>query len=285
MLWVQELITSIEVGLMFGIVAVGIFITFKTINFADMTCDGSFALGAAVSAVAIREGMNPYLALIFAMLCGAGAGLFTGLLNVKGKIAELLSGIIVAYMLYSINLMVMGNAPSIAFVDHETIFSSFGTSAIVVVFIVVIITCVMLSNFGLKLRAVGYNRRFASTYGINVNLMTIAGLAISNALIAAGGSLFTQYQRFCDISGGFGTLIVGLASIVVGTRLMHFRLEPLLVISCIVGSVLYRIFINLALHVDAVGITTQNLNFVTGLIIIVIMIAKGKGGISNVTSK
>jgi putative ABC transport system permease protein len=276
MQWIHELLTSVEIGLIFGLVAIGIFITFKIINFADMTCDGSFTLGAAVSAVAIKYGMNQYFALLLSMIFGAIAGGCTGILNVKCKIPELLSGIIVAYILYSINLMVMGNSPSITFVDCDTIFSSLGMLFVVIAVIVLFVTYVMLSNFGLRLRAVGYNRQFSKTYGINVKAMTVIGLAMSNALIAGGGGLFTQYQRFCDISGGFGTLVAGLASIVVGTKLFSFKLEPLLIISCIVGSVLYRIFINVALHVDVLGVTTQNLNLVTGLIIIVIMMMKNR---------
>jgi putative ABC transport system permease protein len=228
-----------------------------------------------VTAIAIKSGINPFLAIVASMCCGAVAGFLTGILNVRYKIADLLSGIIVAYMLYSVNLMVMGNAPNITFVEQDTIFTIFKTSAIVVVILLASITYMMFSNFGLRLRAVGYNRQFSRTHGINVNQMTFFGLAVSNALIAAGGSLFSQYQGFCDISCGFGALITSLAAIVVGTKVLPFRsCEPLLMVSCVVGSILYRVFINIALHSDVFHITTQNLNLVTGIIIIAIMAMK-----------
>ncbi|MDR1609874.1 MAG: hypothetical protein LBR78_03430 [Holosporales bacterium] len=276
MIGIQELLTSIEVGLILGVVAIGVFMTFKTINFADMTCDGSFVSGAAVTAVLIRNGANPYFVVLASMIAGGMAGVLTGILNIRYKVADLLAGIIVAYTLYSVNLMVMGNVPSIAFVDHRTIFSDSALPAVVVVtLLVAAVTCMMFSGFGLKLRAVGYNRQFATTYGIDVNKMTVLGLAMSNAMIAAGGSIFSQFQGFCDVSGGFGMLVMGLASIMVGTSILHFKREPLLILSCVTGSILYRIFINIALHSDVLGIKTQNLNLVTGLIMIGIMIMKG----------
>ncbi|MDR1598209.1 MAG: hypothetical protein LBR89_04770 [Holosporales bacterium] len=276
MIGVQELLTSVEVGLILGVVAIGVFLTFKTINFADMTCDGSFVSGAAVTAVLIKGGTSPYLAILVAMLVGGMAGVLTGILNIKCKIADLLAGIIVAYMLYSVNLMIMRNSPSVTFVDHETIVSDSAKPAVIVVtLLVAAVTYMMFSNFGLKLRAVGYNRQFATTHGIDVDKMTVLGLAMSNAMIAAGGSIFSQFQGFCDVSGGFGMLVMGLASIIVGTNVLPFKREPLLILSCVAGSILYRIFINVALHSDALGIKTQNLNLVTGIIMIVIMVMKG----------
>ncbi|MDR2458624.1 MAG: hypothetical protein LBD43_00820 [Holosporales bacterium] len=276
MIGIQELLTSIEVGLILGIVAIGVFTTFKTINFADMTCDGSFVSGAAVTAVLIRGGINPYLAILASMIAGGIAGVLTAVLNVKYKIADLLAGIIVAYMLYSVNLMVMGNSPSVTFVDHRTIFSDSSLPAVVVMtMLVTAVTCMMFSSFGLKLRAVGYNKQFATTHGIDVDKITILGLAMSNAMIASGGSIFSQFQGFSDVSGGFGMLVMGLASIIVGTNVLPFKREPLLILSCIAGSILYRLFINVALHSDALGIKTQNLNLVTGVIMIGIMLMKG----------
>jgi putative ABC transport system permease protein len=275
MIGTQELLTSIEVGLMLGIVAIGIYMTFKTINFVDMTCDGSFILGAAATAASIKAGVDPYASLLVSMWAGALAGLLTGSLNIFCKIADILSGIIVAYMLYSVNLMIMKNSPSTTIIDDRTIFSDSGIPMIVIVVAIVLaVMCLMFSSFGLKLRAVGYNRQFAITYGIDAKKKTLAGLAISNAMIAAGGGLFSQYQGFCDVSGGIGMLVTGLAAIVVGTKVLPFKSEPLLVISCVVGSVLYRIFLNVALHSDVLGIQTQNLNLITGLILISIMMMK-----------
>jgi putative ABC transport system permease protein len=275
MMSLQELLTSIEVGFIFGSVAIGIYLTFRTINFTDLTCDGSFVLGASVSAVLIKCGMNPYLSLLISFVSGGIAGLSTGILNIKFKITDLLSGIIVAFMLYSVNLRVLGNSPNITFVDCPTVFSS-GNTILLAMLVMVLLSLIYLlsSGFGLKLRAIGYNKQFALTSGINVKLMTIIGLMLSNAMISFGGGLFSQYQGFCDASQGTGTLVIGLASVVLGERILLFRREPLLILSCIAGSILYRILIGLALHSDVLGIGTQDLNLITGAIIILIMLTK-----------
>ncbi|MDR0744860.1 MAG: hypothetical protein LBE97_02815 [Holosporales bacterium] len=280
MIGMQEILTSLNIGLIFGIVAIGIFLTFRTINFADMTCDGSFVLGASVSAVLIKYDVNPYIALVTSFISGGIAGFCTGILNVKFRIADLLSGIIIAFMLYSINLRIMEDAPNITLIDKTTIFEndtqSFVATAIIL-FLILGVVFMLFSKFGLKLRAVGYNQRFASISGININFMKIAGLMISNALIATGGGLFTNYQGFCDISGGIGTLVCGLASVIIGERILRFKKEPLFILSCVIGSIIYRIFINIALHGDILGIKTQDINLITGgLIIAIIIMKKGK---------
>ncbi|MDR2075137.1 MAG: hypothetical protein LBP31_02855 [Holosporales bacterium] len=274
MISLQELLTSVEVGFIFGSVAIGIYLTFRTINFTDLTCDGSFVLGAAASAILIKYGIDPYLSLLVSFIAGGIAGLFTGILNIKFKISDLLSGIIVAFMLYSINLRVMGNAPNITFIDCTTVFSNSNTITLLIMLIMVPLSLIYLlsSGFGLKLRAMGYNKQFALTSGINVKLMTVIGLMLSNAMISFGGGLFSQYQGFCDVSQGTGTLVIGLASVVLGERILLFKKEPLLILSCIAGSILYRILIGLALHSDVFGIGTQDLNLITGAIIILIML-------------
>jgi putative ABC transport system permease protein len=132
------------------------------------------------------------------------------------------------------------------------------------------------SGFGLRLRAIGYNKQYSAVAGINVNRMIIIGLALSNAMIATGGGLFSQYQEFCDISEGIGTLVTGLASVVIGEKILPFKKEPLIILSCVAGSILYRIFISIALHGNSFGIKTQDLNLLTGLMIIAIMTMKGK---------
>ncbi|MDR1475750.1 MAG: hypothetical protein LBI20_00315 [Holosporales bacterium] len=279
MIAIQEILTSIDVGLIFGIVAIGIYLTFRTINFADLTCDGSFALGASVSATLIVNGANPYLASIISLISGGIAGLLTGILNIKFKIADLLSGIIIAFMLYSVNLRIMGNSPNITFAESDSIFASSCVSFTIfsiILCLTLIIVYLLFSRFGLRLRAIGYNKQFAAISGININSMTIAGVSSSNALIALGGSLFSQYQGFCDISQGFGTLVIGLTSVVIGEKIFSFKKEPLLIFSCVLGSILYRIFINVALHGNSLGIGTQDLNLITGLITIVAMLIRKK---------
>ncbi|MDR0942515.1 MAG: hypothetical protein LBM19_02795 [Holosporales bacterium] len=281
MLNAQELLTSLDVGLIFGVVAIGIYLTFRTINFADLTCDGSFVFGAAVTAVLVKQGFNPYFALVVSSAAGVVAGFLTGILHVKFKISDLLSGIIVAFMLYSINLRIMGDSPNITFIDEATTFSNaFSnrnttlTIATLIAPIALSLIYLLFSGFGLRLRAVGYNKQLASINGTNVKLTTIVGLMISNAIISLGGGMFSQYQGFCDISQGTGTLVAGLASVVIGEKILPFRREPLIILSCVVGSVLYRIFINMALHSDILGVKTQDVNLITGITIIAIMVIK-----------
>jgi putative ABC transport system permease protein len=132
------------------------------------------------------------------------------------------------------------------------------------------------SGFGLKLRAVGYSQQFALNFGTNVGLMTIVGLMLSNAMISLGGGLFSQYQGFCDVSQGVGTLVTGLASVVIGEKVLPFKKAPCLIISCIVGSILYRVFISIALHSNLLGVKTQDLNLITGLLIVLIMLTRQK---------
>ncbi|MDR1034643.1 MAG: hypothetical protein LBL32_01765 [Holosporales bacterium] len=277
MIAIQEILTSIDVGLVFGIVAIGIYLTFRTVNFADLTCDGSFSLGSAVSAILIVNRVNPYLASVVSLISGGIAGYLTAILNIKFKIADLLSGVIIAFMLYSVNLRIMNDAPNITLADEQTIFPGINTSLTIfaiVSLLTLAVVYLLFSRFGLKLRAVGYNKQFSVISGININLMTIAGVSISNALIALGGSLFSQYQGFCDISQGSGILVIGLASVIIGEKVFSFKKEPLIIFSCILGSILYRIFINIALHGGTFGIKTQDLNLITGFMTIGAMLIR-----------
>jgi putative ABC transport system permease protein len=293
MLTLNELIIATEVGLIYGILALGIYFTFRTINFPDLTCDGSFVTGAAVSSVMIKSGVNPMLGIFLAVLAGGIAGFLTGLINIRLKVEDLLSGIIVAFMLYSINLRIMETKPNISLVNESTIFRSDNSIIIcmlIVVFILFFIAYLLSSDFGLGLRAIGQNKKFASANGINVNAMTIFGLIISNALIAMCGAIFTQYQGFCDVSQGTGCLVVGLASVITGEKFLpkikfirnleiksrNFIEIFFALFSCVIGSIAYRIFIAIAINSDIFGLKTQDLNLITGLLIIFIMSRKQK---------
>ena len=285
MLTLNELIIATEVGLIYGILALGIYFTFRTINFPDLTCDGSFVTGAAVSSVMIKSGVNPMLGIFLAVLAGGIAGFLTGLINIRLKVEDLLSGIIVAFMLYSINLRIMETKPNISLVNESTIFRS-DNSIIICMLIVVFI----LFFIAYLLSAIGQNKKFASANGINVNAMTIFGLIISNALIAMCGAIFTQYQGFCDVSQGTGCLVVGLASVITGEKFLpkikfirnleiksrNFIEIFFALFSCIIGSIAYRIFIAIAINSDIFGLKTQDLNLITGLLIIFIMSRKQK---------
>ncbi|MDR0555476.1 MAG: hypothetical protein LBG20_00475 [Holosporaceae bacterium] len=271
MLTFPELTAAVEIGLIYGILAIGIYLTFRTINFPDLTCDGSFITGAAVSAVIIKCGYNPYLALLAAALGGGLGGLFTGILNVYMKIEDLLSGILVSFMLYSVNLRIMGTSPNLTLTDETTIFS-YGNPLLIACIIIVVLVAfwayLLNTDFGLGLRSTGQNRQFAAASGVNVNSMRIFGLAASNAMVGICGATFTQYQGFCDVSQGMGSLVIGLASVIIGEKLLN-RFNSF--VACIAGSVAYRIFIAFAIHSDIFGLKTQDLNLVTGLLIIFIM--------------
>jgi putative ABC transport system permease protein len=277
MLNIQELIAGAGLGLIFGIMAIGVYLTFRTINFPDMTCDGSFAFGSVVSSVMIKSGGDAWLSLVCSMIAGGIAGLLTGIINVRMKIDDLLSGIVVAFMLYSVNLRIMGTNPNIALMDQPTIFSEGNALlkiCIIVFVLVVLLAYVLNTDFGLGLRATGQNKTFASACGINVRTMIVVALIISNALIGMCGAIFSQYQGFCDISQGIGCLVIGLASVIIGEKILTFRNIAYSIIACVIGSVLYRMFITFAIHSDILGLKTYDLNLITGLIIIAIMMRK-----------
>ncbi|MDR0407240.1 MAG: hypothetical protein LBH38_04170 [Holosporales bacterium] len=277
MISAQELLLSLEIGLIYGIVAIGIYITFRAINFPDMTCDGSFILGAVVSSVTIKCGYNPCLSIGLAFLSGGLSGFFTGILNIWLKIEDLLSGIIIAFMLYSISLRIMGDSPNITFIDEFTVFSGgkpLCAIATILFILVVFFIFILNTDFGLSLRAVGKNKKFISIYGASVNALIFTGLIASNAMIGMCGALFTQYQGFCDISQGTGTLVIGLASVIIGNTIFSFKSVFWSVPACVIGSVLYRVFMVFAMHSDSLGLKTQDLNLVTGILMITLTILR-----------
>jgi putative ABC transport system permease protein len=270
----NEIMMSFEIGLIYGLVAIGIYITFRIIDFPDLTCDGSFVLGAAVSSILIKTGYNPWFAIIAALIAGCFAGIATGILYTRLKITDLLSGILVSFMLYSINLHVMGGLPNIALINATTIFDQ--TSAIGLLCLIALVICLLIgyffvTDFSLGLRSIGQNKRLAQNSGVNIKTMTIIGLALSNSLIALGGALFSQNQGFVDVGSGIGTVIVGLASVMIGERILQYRSIIIQILSCIIGSIIYRILIGLSLHSDVLGLQTSDLNLITGIMVIAIM--------------
>lgn len=269
----NEIIMSLELGLIYGIITTGIYLTFRVIDFPDLTCDGSFVLGAAVSSILIKHGFNPWLSLLAAVVAGSMAGYITGILYTRFKVTNLLAGILVSFMLYSINLRIMGGIPNISFVDNDTIFQQSPIIKLVIISLSIcfISTYILMTDFGLGLRSIGQNKKLAQSSGINIYYMTIIGLAFSNGIIALGGALFSQHQGFADVGSGVGTVIIGFASVMIGERIMPYRSILAQTISCLVGSIIYRLFISLALHSDALGLSTSDLNLFTGIMIIAIM--------------
>lgn len=277
---------AIEIGLIFGLVALGVLISFRIINFPDLTVDGSFPLGGAVAATLLVAGWNPIAATAVAIFAGALAGLLTAWLNVHLKIMQLLASILVMIALYSINLRIMGK-PNVALINEPTLFSMFAIGDIpaywiqpLVLLVIVAVTKILIDLFfasetGLAMRATGGNARMARAQGISTNRLTLLGLAISNALVALAGALFVQTQGGSDISMGVGTIVIGLAAVIIGETLLPARTLIVTTLACILGAVLYRFFIAVALNTDFIGLQAQDLNFVTAALVTIALLIPG----------
>ncbi len=279
---------AIEIGLVFGLVALGVYLSFRVLNFPDLTVDGSFPLGAATAATLIVNDVDPFLATLVACLAGAASGLVTAYLNLRFNILHLLASILTRIALYSINLRIMGR-PNVAIINDPTVLSPFEGLGLanlylkpIVAGVVAILAAVLLirflrSDYGLAMRATGANPRMARAQGIDTTAMTYVGMAISNAMVGLAGALFAQMNGFADVTIGTGTIVVGLAAVIVGEALFGTRSVAVWVIGCVVGSVLYRMAIALALNTDAFGLTSADLNLVTAVLVAVALILPGMG--------
>ena len=274
-----SLMGALEIGLIFALVALGVLISFRILNFPDLTADGSFPLGGAVAAIMIAGGQSPWLACAAAMLAGAAAGWVTAWLNVRLNILQLLASILVMIALYSINLRVMG-APNVALIGSPTVFSPLigdaseramwvqpGVLAAIVVAAKLLLDAYFASQSGLAMRATGANPRMADAQGISTNRAILTGMALSNALIALGGALYVQTQGGADISMGVGTIVVGLAAVIIGETLIPSRSLWVITLATVLGAILYRLFIALALSADFIGLQAQDLNLVTAVLV------------------
>lgn len=291
---------ALELGLLSALVAMGIYLTFRVINFPDLTVDGSYTLGASTVAYLIVNDWNPITATLMATLAGALAGLVTGFLHVSFKILGLLAGILTMTALYSINLRIM-DRPNISLHSLPSVFS-YGSSSLELLALVVfvaflILVAFMLTRMGLAMRASGINPKLSPAYGINVGRMTLLGLAISNALVALAGALFAQQLGFADISMGTGTLIVGLASVIVGETLVPSFRIPIIFLGVILGSIVYRLAIAMALninikleftipilniHIKNFSIIASDLQLITAiLVVIALLVPQLKKSLNN----
>lgn len=269
---------ALEIGLIFGLVALGVLISFRMLRFPDLTVDGSFPLGGATAATLISAGMDPFTSTLIATFAGAIAGMITGWLNVKLKIMDLLASILMMIALYSINLRVMGR-PNVPLISEPTVFTLLQPEGIsdyiarpLMLLVLLIAIKFLLDWFfstktGLAMRATGSNPRMARSQGVATGSMLLAGMAISNALCALAGALFAQSQGGADISMGIGTIVIGLAAVIVGESIMPSRRLFIVTLAVIVGAVLYRFFIALALNADFIGLKAQDLNLVTALLV------------------
>lgn len=274
---------ALEIGLIFSLVALGVLISFRILRFPDLTVDGSFPLGGAVAAILISNGFDPFISTAIATLAGACAGLVTGWLNVSLKIMDLLASILMMIALYSINLRIMGK-PNVPLIMEPTVFSILQPDGLsdyifrpLLLVLVVLIAKFGLDWFfntqkGLAMRATGSNARMARAQGVATGSMILLGMAISNALVALAGALFAQSQGGADISMGIGTIVIGLAAVIVGESILPSRRLVYATLAVIIGAIVYRFFIALALNADFIGLKAQDLNLVTALLVTVALV-------------
>ena len=276
---------ALESGLIYALVALGVYISFRVLDFPDLTADGSFPLGGAVAGVAIIADVNPWLACIFGMLAGGVAGLVTAWLHVKLGILQLLSSILVMVALYAVNLRIM-QAPNLPLLGEPTIFDELVTDnngywmRCVVIGGVVIAAKFFLDWFfstemGLAMRATGSNLRMSQAQGIATSRSILLGMAISNGLIALACAIFVQTQGGADISIGVGTIVIGLAAVIIGETIIPAKKMLWITLSAIVGAILYKFFIQIALSNDtlrAIGFGPQDVNLVTALLVVIALI-------------
>lgn len=286
------LIDAFCMGLPYALLALGIFISYRMLDFSDLTCEGSFTLGAAASVVAIILGVNPWIASFLGGVCGFLTGIITAILHTKLKIPALLSGIITMTALFSINLLVMGitkksasfaqSFDTVAYIgNNKTIFDSFLSffknrslnvifiSAIIVVLFVLFIYWFFGTEFGMSIRATGMNQQMARSQGVNTTVMIIIGLAISNFLIAISGALTAQYTNSAKSDMGTGALVIGLASIILGESIFGKRTFKNWIISVTLGAIVYYLIIGIAINL---GFPTFLLKLLYALLIVIILV-------------
>jgi ABC superfamily ATP binding cassette transporter, membrane protein len=262
---------TIEQSLILAIMVLGVYISFRILNFPDMTVDGTFPLGAAISAKLLTLGVNPYLTLLVALVAGAVAGAVTGLIHVKLKVKDLLAGILVMTALYSVNLRVMGKS-NIPLFEEDNIFNTEYSMMITIVVLILIskflLDYLLKTKFGFALKALGDNENLIVSLGLNEERYKIYGLMIANAFVAFSGAILAQYQGFADVGMGTGIIVIGLASIIIGDTLFGKRRRLVGTTIVIIGSILYRGVIAVTL---SMGMDASDLKLITSVIVIVIL--------------
>jgi putative tryptophan/tyrosine transport system permease protein len=274
--WLVVLSGATEQGLLYALVGLGVYLSFRVLDFPDLTVDGSFPLGAAVTAVLITQGVPPAIATFAGALAGAMAGTLTALLHVQLKILNLLASILVMIALYSINLRVMGR-PNLALLGEKTLFSSLTGPwdrtlllGAIVIAIKFLLDRFLRTDLGLALRATGANPTMARAQGINTGAMIILGMALSNGLVGLAGGLFAQVAGFADAGLGVGTIVFGLAAVIVGETLGRGWIGA--TGSAIVGSLAYQTAITTALNSRPLGLQPQDLNLITAMIVTIALV-------------
>lgn len=258
-------------GLILGLMVLGVYISYRLLDFPDMSADGSFALGGAIIALSLKCGLSPITGSLLALIGGLATGLVTGILHLKFKISNLLSGILVMGILYSLNLRIMGKA-NVPLFNTNDVFKNNLSSLFLSLFLVVICKLLLVlflkTRLGYTLKAVGDNSQMVSSLGIQVDGIKVLGLMLSNSLICLSGSIMAEFQGFSDISMGLGTLVLGIASIIIGQTLLK-RLRVLKATTMIlIGTIIYQFTIYFAMNL---GMSATDLKMVTSLVIVLFL--------------
>ncbi|MET1030480.1 ABC transporter permease [Domibacillus tundrae] len=271
---------AVESGVIYAIMALGVYLSFRVLDFPDLTVDGSFVTGGAVASIMIVNGSDPFLATIAALFAGFLAGCMTGILHTKGGINPLLSGILMMIALYSINLRIMGK-PNVPLLAEETVMTKidnwFASDWSILLFMLVVtliikfITDLFLkTEVGLSLRAVGDNEGMVRSFSANTGWMKVLGLGLSNALVAFSGALVAQYNGFNDVGMGIGMIVIGLASVIIGEAVIGHSSIARATLAVVVGAVLYRMIVTLALRIEFLD--TGDMKLITAIIVIIALV-------------
>lgn len=279
------LLVGSEVGLLYAVMAVGVYLTYRVLDFPDLTVDGSFTTGAALAAVLILSGVPIWVALIASIIGGMAAGVITGLLHVWGNINPLLAGILTQIALWSINLRIMGKS-NLPMLRQETLmtplreagllttWAGVGIFAVVVLVVSAGVYGFLGTSFGVAIRATGDNELMARSQGINTGVTKVAGLAISNGLVGLSGAVVAQYQGYADISMGVGLIIAGLASVIIGQAIFGMTAVWQAVLAAVLGSVIYRIVIQAAL---SAGLNVNDMKLVSAVLVVAALVLPQMG--------
>lgn len=282
-------VSALSQGLLWSVLAVGVYLSYRFLNISDLTSEGSFTLGAAVCASNIVRGTDPLLSCLLALIAGALAGLVTGVLHTKFKMPSLLAGILSMTGLYSINLRIMGKA-NIPLTQSVTLLTKLKDmlgltrdrdAAIYLGLIVVVILIVLLvwffnTEFGFSVVATGNNDKMIRANGVDSDKTIIAGLMLSNALIALSGSLVAQYNGYADVTMGIGAIVVGLASVIIGEVLFKDKYFAVCLIGVVVGSIIYRLIVTFVVNTNF--ISANDMKLFTAIVVAVAIIIANKGG-------
>ena len=296
---------SLEAGIIYAIMALGVYLSFRILDFPDLTVDGSFVTGGATAAILIVNGYPPVFATVMAIFAGFAAGVLTGLLHTKGGINPLLSGILMMIALYSINLRIMDGRPNVSLLSEDTVISKIreswsslglddtmgsllglvglkgvlptGWGVLLVMLIVTIVIKLLIDAFlkteiGLALRATGDNTGMVQSFSANTNSMKVLGLGLSNALVALSGALIAQYGGFSDIGLGIGMIVIGLASVIIGEAVFGAKTIVRATLAVVGGAIIYRIIITLAMQAKFLQLQAGDMKLITALIVIIALI-------------